>query len=222
MVLGGISWPHEGANSLAATSLVSSSPFFLPPSYSTGCSCLRALACALPSAWNNLSLDVCMLAPSGPPRFNWNATSSWRLLSWAVILVTLNPITLHCFTVRLPFFTLYLSPTPRMWGTGGGNLVQGLYSTSPQDRNPSLAFSVGCVKVPTIHQVIYFFSQDIVWHTRNTVDKNLNPVRKQKDLFGKMKQNIFLSSINIWWMLTRYFQNKKHIETAYVSGQMKL
>lgn len=70
--------------------------------------------------------------------------------------------------------------------------------------------------------VIFFFSQDIVWHSGSTVDKNLNPVRKQTDLFGKMKQNIFLSSINIWWMLTRYFQNKKHIETAYVSGQMKL
>lgn len=130
----------------------------------------------------------------------------------------------HPALFHSPFTFLYSlpAPTPRMWGTGGGNLVQGLYSTSPQDRNPSLAFSVGCVKVPTIHQVIYFFSQDIVWHTRNTVDKNLNPVRKQKDLFGKMKQNIFLSSINIWWMLTRYFQNKKHIETAYVSGQMKL
>lgn len=116
--------------------------------------------------------------------------------------------------------TLHSQPSPtRMEGREHGNSTWHslCVSLGPRLTSGILSWINECA-----HCTPGYFSQDIVWHSRKTADKNLNPVRKQKDLFGKMKQNIFLSCINIWWMLTRYFQNKKHIETAYVSGQVKL
>lgn len=150
-----------------------------------------------------------------------NVTASWRLPLPTHHIRTLYYIVLHGFIqydLKSSSFILCLLPT-RMEDLENGNAKWHSLCVSPGPRptpcilswrNECALFTPG------------YFSQDIVWHSRKTAYKNLNPVRKQKDLFGKMKQNIFLSCINIWWMLTRYFQNKKHIETAYVSGQMKL
>ena len=142
---------------------------------------------------------------------NANAIASWRLPLPTHHIWTLYSIVLHGFIQ----YNLKSSCSPLEWET----LRMGTLCVSPGPRPTSdiLSWRNECALFTP-----GYFSQDIVWHSRKTAYKNLNPVRKQKDLFGKMKQNIFLSCINIWWMLTRYFQNKKHIETAYVSGQMKL
>lgn len=173
-------------------------PSWIFLSHSIGCFSLRAFAYVVLSGWNNLSLDLWVLAVSGSMQISLPHEGS------LLPIISGLPIPLSCialYNTISSHHSSFSACSPLEWKTLDLN-SNGIHSVSPRHPDPPLASSAEEMNVPSY---VCYFSPHIVWHSRKTAYKNLNPVRKQKDLFGKMKQNIFLSCINIWWMLNKVF-----------------